>query len=115
MYDSASCTTYQSLLIIGRSLCDLAALICAYGLNKTNCQSITLEQCSFSMCSLKVDLQQRIEVLWTSKHIPRLLHKQTYSHVDNSQNVIQKWAFFKRNFLTSKCNSKNNIDKLCII
>ena len=86
--------TYQPLLTIGRSPCDIAALICTYGLNKIDCSesyhgigsSLVLPSVIFSICSLKV--QQRIEVLWTNKHIHRLLHKQTYSHVHYSQNVL---------------------------
>ena len=93
---TALCMTYQPLLTIGRSPCDIAALICTYGLNKIDCSetylgigsSLVLPSVSFSICSLKVDLQQRIEILWTNKHIHRLLHKQTYSHVHYSQNVL---------------------------
>ena len=92
---TALCMPYRTLLTIGRSLCDLAALICTYGLNKIDCSesylgivsSLVLPSVSFSICGLKVDLQQRIEVLWTNKHIHRLLHKRTYSHVHYSQNV----------------------------
>ena len=39
---TALCMTYQTLLTIGRSLCDLAALIYTYGLNKIDCSESCL-------------------------------------------------------------------------
>ena len=103
---TALCTTYQSLLTFGSSLyiCDLAALICAYGLNKTDCSEslawnskfFCFTKFSFSMRSLKVDLQQRIEVLWTNKQIPRILHKQTYSLVHYTAKMSYKNGHFSK-------------------
>ena len=57
---TALCTTY---FILGRSLCDLAALIYTYGLNKIDCSesylgivsSLVLPNVSFSICGLTKD------------------------------------------------------------